>query len=107
MSDNFIIVKTTTSKLEEAQEISRLLLEKKLAGCIHIQQINSSFIWQEQICNQLEFEISIKTHNNVLQEVCQIIKKNHSYQTPQIISQKIEYLDEQYKSWLESCVKKI
>lgn len=105
MNNNFIIVKTTTSKLKEAQKISQLILENKLAGCVQIQQIKSSFVWQQKICDQLEFELSIKTHQKLLQEVCQTIKQNHSYQIPQIISLKIEYLDEQYKSWLESCLK--
>ncbi len=106
MKNKLIIIKTTTSSLEEANKISNILLEKKIAGCIQMHEITSNYIWENKICIQHEICLNIKTNEKFYNEICQVIKNNNLYKIPQIISIKINNIDESYCHWLESSLKK-
>ncbi|GDX36050.1 dihydroorotate dehydrogenase [Alphaproteobacteria bacterium] len=102
MNDQLISLETTAPNLEEAEKIAKLILETRFASCIQFQEIKSSFFWQEKLCQEQEILISIKTTANFFERICQIIKKNHSYQTPQIIAKKIDFCEKNYFDWLIS-----
>ena len=106
MSNDFIIIETTVRDLDEANKIAKILLDKKIAGCVNFQKIVSNYFWQEEIRHDQEILLSIKSHEKFFPEICQEIKKNHSYQIPQIFSIKIQNIDETYASWLRSSLKK-
>lgn len=106
MSNDFIIVETTVQDLNEANRIANILLDKKIAGCIHFQKITSNYFWQEKIHHNREILLSIKSQEKFFLEICQEIKLNHSYEIPQILSIKIQNIDESYASWLQSSLKK-
>jgi len=106
MSNDFIIIETTVRDLNEANKIAKILLDKKIAGCINFQQITSNYFWQEEIHCDQEILLSIKSQEKFFLEICQEIKKNHSYEIPQILSIKIDNIDESYSSWLKSSLKK-
>ena len=100
MNKQLICIETTTPSFEEAEKISRIILDEQLASCIQFQQINSRYFWQGQFCQEQEILISIKTTANFFDQICQIIQKNHSYQIPQIIAKKIDFCEKKYLDWL-------
>ena len=106
MSNDFIIIETTVRDLDEANKIAKILLDKKIAGCVNFKKIVSNYFWQGEINHDQEILLSIKSQEKFFPEICQEIKKNHSYQIPQIFSIKIQNIDETYASWLRSSLKK-
>jgi periplasmic divalent cation tolerance protein len=103
--NNFIIIETTTPAIDLANKISKILLDQKIAGCIEFQESTSNYFWQGKISKSTEIILKIKTQEKFFDEICQIIKKNHSYEIPQIISTKINNIDESYSDWLISSLR--
>ena len=104
MTTNFIIISTTFDSLQKAQEISLALLSSKLAGCTQIQNISSSYVYNQQICTENEFLLTIKTKQSLFTSIENYLIKHHPYQTPQIIATPISHISPQYGQWLESCL---
>lgn len=86
MSSKFCWIYTTTSSNSEAQEISDLLLEKKLIACANIfPEIESRYRWKGKVCKSKEVAVIFKTKANLYKKVEKEILKIHSYDVPCIV----------------------
>lgn len=95
------IVQTTTSTKKEAKEIANILLSKKLAACIQISKIYSTYEWKREICEDKEYLLVIKTKKENYKKIEREIKENHSYDVPEIIGTKIVSLSKEYKKFMK------
>ncbi len=101
----FIQVQWTAAHLDEAREISGLLLSNKLVACCSIiPLVESWFEWQGEIQQESEVKVLMKTVANHFQKIEKVIRKNHSYEVPEIIA--FEVIDgmDKYLSWIEKTV---
>ncbi|MEA5536308.1 divalent-cation tolerance protein CutA [Crocosphaera sp. XPORK-15E] len=106
LDNNYITVITTTSQKEDADNIARVLLEQKLAGCIQIiGPITSHYWWQNQICHDEEWICFIKSSQDIYDELERVIKEIHPYDTPEIIALPIMAGSQDYLSWLSQQLK--
>ncbi len=94
------IVQTTCVDINEAKKIAKILLDKKLAACIQISDVESLYVWNNKICNDKEKLVSIKTKKKYFKKVESKIKENHSYDLPEIISIDIENVSKEYKKFV-------
>jgi periplasmic divalent cation tolerance protein len=99
---NFAIVLTTVGTEQQAEALAQKILEGKLAACIQIQKIKSSYWWNEKIEHGDEYLLSIKTKTNLFSSLSEFIKKNHSYETPEIIQIQIISGSNKYLEWMDS-----
>jgi periplasmic divalent cation tolerance protein len=95
------IIYTTTDNKQEAKHISHMLLNKKLAACIQINTIKSYYTWGNEICEDKEYLITIKTKKSNFKKIKREIKENHSYDVPEIIATPITKLDKHYKKFIK------
>jgi periplasmic divalent cation tolerance protein len=102
MTTNFIIISTTFASFLQAQEISLVLLAQKLAVCTQIQNITSSYVYNQQICTETEFLLTIKTKQSLFASIESYLTQHHSYETPQIIATPISNISPKYQQWLEN-----
>ncbi|NWF66551.1 MAG: divalent-cation tolerance protein CutA [Campylobacterales bacterium] len=104
-ANKFCIVSTTITTIEEARELANKILNQKLASCIQFTNIESLYWWNDEISNDNEIRIIIKTKDSLFEELKNFIVHNHKYQIPEII--KIPILDGyfQYLEWIEECTK--
>ncbi len=93
------IIKTTYPTLESALLLKDSLLQNKLASCIHIQQITSFYHWGGNICEDKEFELSIKTSKQFYQTIESIIISTHPYEIPQIVAFSAKKALKSYQKW--------
>ena len=101
MDDEYLQVFTTTEKKIEAEAIARILLEKRLAGCVQIVgPILSRYRWKGEIETAEEWLCLIKTKKNLYQEMEKEIKKVHKYETPEVIALSITSGSIDYLGWL-------
>ena len=100
--EQFIIIETTFSNLEMAKNLAKILIDQKLAACIHLQKIESLYSWKGKIANDDEILLIIKSNSRYFDKISQIIKDNHDYELPQIIAKPIIAGDEKYLSWIET-----
>ena len=101
-----IIVMVTTPNMEEAQKISQALLGTRKAACINIiPKINSTYWWLDKIESSEECMLVIKTELMLLNSLVDVVKKNHSYATPEIIALPIIGGNPDYLKWLDKNLK--
>jgi periplasmic divalent cation tolerance protein len=101
MSEHYIQVLTTTEKKEDAERIARVLLEKRLAGCVQIiGPMASRYWWKGKIEAAEEWLCQIKSRAGLYAELEKVIRENHPYSVPEILAFPVEMGSVGYLSWL-------
>lgn len=104
--DRHIVLLTTTGSKEEADLLSRGLVEKKLAYCVNIiPSIQSTYFWENKLCVDEELLLLIKTHEKKFAKVESWIRKNHSYDIPELIALPIVKGSNDYLKCIDNWVK--
>ena len=97
-----IAVVTTVGSLAEAQAMARAVVERKLAACAQISDIESFYAWSGSVQNEKEFRVLFKTTGERYQAVEAAIKELHSYDLPAIHALALESVYAPYAAWIES-----
>ena len=101
MNTDYIVVFITASNVKEAEKISHELVNKKLAACSNIiSPIQSIFRWKNEVCNESETLLILKSTAKNFDAIVEETKKNHSYDTPEIIALPIMKGSREYLQWI-------
>ena len=103
--EKYIQIFTTTKKKEDAEKIARMLVEKRLAGCIQILPITSIYRWRG-IEREEEWLCLIKSKKTLYEELEKTIKEIHPHEIPEIIAVPIIAGSDDYLKWLNNELKK-
>jgi uncharacterized protein involved in tolerance to divalent cations len=96
-----LVVLTTTPNAEEAERLARKIIGSKLAACVQVlPPMKSFYFWENEVRNDEENLLLIKTLDEKFDEVKDFIQKNHSYDVPEIVALKAEDVAESYLKWL-------
>ena len=99
----YCFVFTTTDNKRIAKIISEEILKSGLSPCVQTDEnISTIYKWKNRIENAHEIRLNIKTHKKYIGEVIQIIKKNHNYEVPEIITSEFNINDNNYKKWFNN-----
>ena len=98
-----LLLYTTISNKYSAEKIARKLINQKLAACVSIKEIKSFYIWDNNIHNEDEYEITIKSKPEKLNELIKFLKIEIGYKTPQIIYKRFES-EKEYYEWAEKSI---
>ena len=102
MVKKYIIVQTHTNKKQVYKDISRLLIEKKIAACINIYPaVLSIYRYNNEIIEDNEYLMHVKTTSDKFTEIRKIIERLHNYETPEIISLEISEGNEKFLKWIQ------
>ncbi len=106
MSNNqHVIVLITTPTDQEAQKISRLLLDKKKAACVNtVPSIVSGYWWQGKIESGQESLLIVKTKASLLPQIIELVKSVHSYEVPEIIALPVIGGNPDYLNWIDQSI---
>lgn len=98
---DFIQVTTTVPSKEEADNIARSLLERRLAACVQVAgPVESHYRWKGNLERSAEWLCLIKTRRANYAAVEAAILASHPYEVPEIIACPIETGSEPYLAWL-------
>lgn len=102
---DYCIILTLTSSLDEAKKITHTLIRSKLAACANIiQNVTSVYEWKNEVCEDAEYLVFIKTRKELFEQVKNSILKNHSYELPAILMLPVETGLEGYLKWVDETV---
>jgi periplasmic divalent cation tolerance protein len=106
MSGDIIIVVTTLPDRQQAAEMARMLVERRLAACAQISgPITSTYWWQGKVEEDEEWQVKAKTCRarfDELSRAIRAIRESHPYELPQIVAiQAAEILDE-FAQWIKA-----
>ena len=96
-----LAVHTTVASLDAARRMARALVERKLAACAQIEEIESFYAWQGALANEREFRILFKTTDARVAEVEAAIRELHDYELPAIHAVALEHVHAPYGRWIE------
>lgn len=82
--------------------MARDLVERRLAACAQISEIESFYVWNDAVQNEKEFRVLFKTTDENYQAVEEAIGKLHSYDLPAIHAFALEHVYAPYAAWIES-----
>jgi periplasmic divalent cation tolerance protein len=100
-----LIVLTTTSSEDEASYLARELVDRKLAACVQVlPKMTSVYSWEGKIQSEPEHLLLIKTLEEKFDEVSEFIRKNHSYEVPEIVAIDAEHVSSDYLRWVDEAV---
>ncbi len=96
------IIFSTAGSKEEAEKIAKALIEKKLAACIQVVPCTSFYTWKLKFVEDAEFLMIIKYPAHNYDKIEELIKKKHSYETPEILEIGIENASHEYLDWIDA-----
>lgn len=103
MTDKKIVL-TTTGTREEAGKIARSLVERRLAACVNVVEIESVYRWKEAVESAEEWLLLIKTTAEAFAQVQAAIQELHTYDLPECVVLPIENGSEDYLAWIGESV---
>ena len=98
---NLIAVITTVGSVEDARKLATALVERRLAACAQISQIESVYRWKGAIQHEPEFRVLFKTTAARYQDVEEAIRALHPYELPAIHAFAMEHVYAPYGAWVE------
>jgi periplasmic divalent cation tolerance protein len=99
-----IAVVTTVASRAEAQAMAQALVERRLAACAQISDIQSVYRWQGEVHQGAECRIVFKTTRERYAQVEQMIRQLHSYELPAIHALAFDAVHAPYAAWIaQSC----
>ena len=97
------LVYITAPDPEEAARIGRMLVEKRLAGCVNVvPTIRSFYRWEGELQEDSEALLFVKTRRELVPEVVAAVKATHPYQVPAVLAVDVVEGNEDYLRWLDS-----
>ena len=98
---SYIIIKTTFGSRKEAEKAAKKIIEKRLAACIQLSEIESYYKWNNKTEKSHEYKVEIKTLDKNYRKIEELIAKNHKYQIPEIIAYKLNKGSKKYLNWMK------
>jgi periplasmic divalent cation tolerance protein len=106
ITSNYIVVFCTVPDEYVAEKIANKVVQKKLAACCNIiPGLRSIYIWKNEIQDDKEMLLIIKTKKDIFTKLQKAITEIHPYSIPEIISISIENGSKNYLNWVEQNVK--
>ena len=95
-----IAVYTTIDSAERARAIADALVERRLAACVHISEVDSVYSWQGLVRHDREFRLTAKTLESRYADVETAIRELHSYDLPAIYAVPLNGVFAPYAEWV-------
>ncbi|HVS30847.1 MAG TPA: divalent-cation tolerance protein CutA [Thermoanaerobaculia bacterium] len=96
-----VIVLTTVGGSFDAPELARVLVEQRLAACVNIvERIRSIYRWQGKVEDDVEQLLIIKTVDEQLHELKEVLFLRHPYEVPEFVVLEIDRIEGPYLEWL-------
>ncbi len=98
----YIEIITTTSTKNDAENITNVLMNKRLASCVQIKgPIESTYWWKNEIAKAEEWQCIIKTKKKLYKKIEKEVLSIHPYEVPEIIGIPIVTGYEKYLKWID------
>ncbi|XP_037868919.1 protein CutA homolog [Bombyx mori] len=104
-SDKYSVVYVTVPNDEVGRTIGHGLVKNKLAACVNsIPGITSIYEWKNEINEDKETLLMIKTRTSQVDKLTEYVRSNHPYEVCEVISVPIKNGNPPYLKWIGDIV---
>ncbi len=97
---DLMIMTTTFSDRDKAEEVARLMVDAGLAVCAQVgDDMNSFYRWEGEVRNDKEVPVTFKVLGDRFDLFCGELKFNKPYEVPQMVAWPAGYIDKAYLAW--------
>ena len=101
-----IVVFVTCGTQEQAEQLAKSLVEKRLAACVNLLPgITSWYWWEKKLTQDQEVLLMMKSSRKKFAELEKEVLRLHAYAVPEVIALQIVEGSENYLNWIDSSVK--
>ena len=84
---DILVVTTTVGSRRDADALARVIVERRLAACVQVEQgLQSFYRWEGQLCEDAEVRLVIKTLPACEAALQALFVELHPYEVPQFLS---------------------
>lgn len=98
------VILVTAGSRSQAERIARSLVAAKLAACVTLLPVQSIYTWREEIHQEEEWQLIIKSRLDRFDDLEAKIRELHSYEVPEIIALPILQGSQPYLQWISQQV---
>jgi len=95
-----VFIHTTCADDKEARKLGDLIIKKKMGACVDFWPTQACFNWKGSFKCVPQVMLLIATFEQKLEEVNELISKNHSYSIPMIAGVDVRRINRPYKEWM-------
>ena len=97
-----LVVLTTFASEDDAARVVRELVEERLVACGNlVPGVRSLYRWQEQVADQREVLVVMKTRKQDWAALLSRLHELHPYETPECLALRVAAGAPKYLAWLE------
>ena len=97
-----IVVLSTCSTAEEAGQIARSLVEKRLAACVNVLPgVRSVYRWKGAVTDEAEVLLVIKSSRRLFHQLRAELERMHSFEVPEVIAMPVVEGSERFLAWMD------
>lgn len=101
------VILSSIGSVEEANALSRQLIDEKLAACVvSLPETTATYFWEGAVEQAREVALIIKTPTELVQKAVARLKELHPYKTPEIITLDATSVSDTYLAWALSSTKR-
>jgi periplasmic divalent cation tolerance protein len=102
------LVFITAPALEEARNLARLILEKRLAACVNlVPGLESHYWWQGKLESAPEILLLVKSSADQFEDLRELVALHHSYSCPEVVAVDPAEIAPIYRIWWEESLKQL
>ena len=102
--NDIVSVTTTVADAAAARALARLILERRLAACVQLDEgVTSFYRWEGRLCEEPEVRLVIKTLPPCLTALQALLDEHHPYELPQFLASPVG-ASPAYANWVRRAV---
>ena len=100
MGSDYSIVLTAFPDKGSAKSAAKMLVERRLAACVQIFPVDSVYLWENEICDNGEIVLLIKSKTILFEKIAAAIREVHAYELPEIVQMPVTVGLSEYLQWI-------
>lgn len=97
---SLIAVFTTLPTREQAADLARTLVEQRLVACAQLEAIDSLYIWEGNVQQDVEVRLTLKAPESHYDAIEAAILQLHPYDLPAIHAIRLDRVHGAYGAWI-------
>jgi periplasmic divalent cation tolerance protein len=98
------VVQTTLPSAEAARAMAEALVDARLAACVQVLAVQSTYRWEGAICKEAEQLLTIKTRRSAWPALAAWMQANHPYAEPELLCLPVLAGAPGYLAWIQAQV---